>query len=244
VTDAIVLCYHALSPSWEAALSTTPERFDRQLELLARRGFRGVTFAEMVGSPRRGKTVAVTFDDAYLSVLELARPILDRHGLPATVFAPTDGVDAGEPLIWPGIDQWHGGPHEQDLQPMSWTQLRGLAAAGWEIGSHTLTHPHLTRLDDDALRDELVRSRAICEERLGGPCTTLAYPYGDVDARVVAAAAAAGYRAAASLPGRMGSRDALDWPRIGVYFVDHDRRFRLKVSPAVRRLRQLTALYG
>ncbi len=193
MTDAIVLCYHALSPTWQAALSTTAERFDEQLALLVSRGYRGVTFSELVDSPDAGRTFAVTFDDAYLSVLQVARPILDRYGLAATVFAPTDGVDAERPLKWPGIDQWHGGPHERDLVPMTWEQLRSLAAAGWEVGSHTATHPHLTQVEDAALREELVRSKARCEEQMQSPCPTLAYPYGDVDARVVGAAARAGY---------------------------------------------------
>jgi peptidoglycan/xylan/chitin deacetylase (PgdA/CDA1 family) len=238
VTDALVLCYHALSPTWEADLSTTPERFERQLALLAGRGYRGVTFSEAVRTDGRGRIVAITFDDAYRSVLELARPILARFGFPASVFAPTDGVEATGPLSWPGIDQWLGGPHERELVPMSWAELGSLAEAGWEIGSHTATHPHLTQLDDDTLRDELTRSKAACERRLGSPCGSLAYPYGDVDARVVAATAAAGYETAAALPQRLDSRAPLDWPRVGVYRGDDERRFRLKVSPVVRRLRR------
>jgi peptidoglycan/xylan/chitin deacetylase (PgdA/CDA1 family) len=241
VIDVVVLCYHALSSSWEADLSTTPERFESQVGLLARRGYRGVTFSEAVHSSRRERVVAVTFDDAYRSVLELAKPILDRFGMPATVFAPTDGVDAGGVLEWPGIDRWLGGPHEQELTPMSWAELGSLAAASWEIGSHTATHPHLTQLDDAALEHELTRSKAACERELQGACTTLAYPYGDVDARVVAATRRAGYSTAAALPKRLSSRDPLDWPRIGVYWADDDRRFRAKVSPAVRRLRQSAA---
>ena len=237
MTDTIVLCYHAVSPTWTADLSTTPELFERQLELLVRRGYRGVTFSQAVAQPA-GKTLAVTFDDAYRSVLELAQPILDRLGLPATVFAPTDGVEAGGVLSWPGIDQWLGGPHEHELAPMSWQQLRSLAEAGWEIGSHTATHPHLTSLEDAALEDELTRSKAVCEARLDAPCPTLAYPYGDVDARVVAATARAGYAAAAALPSRLGANDPLEWPRVGVYRADDERRFRAKVSPSVRRLRR------
>ena len=124
---------------------------------------------------------------------------------------------------------------------MTWEQLRSLASAGWEIGSHTATHPHLTEIGDGALEEELTRSKAVCEERLAAPCTSLAYPYGDVDSRVVAAAARAGYGAAAALPRRLSSRDALDWPRIGVYWADDDRRFRMKVSPAVRGLRRSKA---
>jgi peptidoglycan/xylan/chitin deacetylase (PgdA/CDA1 family) len=238
VTDAIVLCYHALSPTWEADLSTTPERFEQQIALLSRRGYRGVTFSDAVRSPWRERIVAITFDDAYRSVIELARPILDRYELPATVFAPTAGVDAGGPLSWPGIEQWLGGPDERELTPMTWQQLRSLASAGWEIGSHTATHPHLTEIDDGALEEELTSSKAVCEQRLEAPCTSLAYPFGDVDARVLAATARAGYGAAGALPRRLSSHDALDWPRIGVYWADDDRRFRMKVSPTVRRLRR------
>jgi peptidoglycan/xylan/chitin deacetylase (PgdA/CDA1 family) len=241
MTDVIVLCYHALSPTWEAALSTTPERFEHQIGMLVKRGYRGMTFTQAINSRLSGRVLAVTFDDAYRSVLELALPILERHRVPATVFAPTDFIDSEQSMRWAGIDRWRGGPHERELTPMSWAELRTLADAGWEIGSHTGSHPHLTQVDDDALGDELERSKRACEHHLAGPCTSIAYPYGDVDARVVAATARAGYRAAATLPSRLHSREALEWPRIGVYCADGDLRFRLKISPAVRRLRRSAA---
>ncbi len=236
--DVLVLCYHALSPTWTATLSTTPDRFQRQLELLVRRGYRSATFTEAVSSQPGGRVMAITFDDAFRSVIELALPILDGLGLCATVFAPTDFIGADGPLRWAGIDGWLNGPDERELTPMSWAELRTLQEAGWEIGSHTGSHPHLTRIDDRTLADELERSKAACERQLGGRCTSLAYPYGDVDERVVAATARAGYSAGAGLPeGRLGSRDVFIWPRIGIYRPDDQRRFRLKVSPAVRRLR-------
>jgi peptidoglycan/xylan/chitin deacetylase (PgdA/CDA1 family) len=236
--DVLVLCYHALSPTWDAALSTTPERFERQLGLLSRRGYRGATFTDAVSEPAHVRVVAVTFDDAYRSVLELARPILDRYGMPATVFAPTDFIGLDAPLAWPGVDHWAGGAHERELMPMSWQELRALADAGWEIGSHTCSHPLLTTIDDSALADELERSKARCEQFISEPCRSLAYPYGDVDARVVAATARAGYAAAAALPeGQLGARSVLAWPRIGIYHVDDGLRYRLKVSRAVRALR-------
>lgn len=237
MTDTIVLCYHAVSPDWSADLSTTPERLESQVALLAKRGYRPVRFSDAVRDPAQGRTVAITFDDAFRSVFALARPVLDRFGFPASVFAPTDGVSAGAALCWPGIDQWLGGPHEHELAPMSWAELGSLADAGWEVGSHTASHPHLTALDDDALEQELVRSKAACEQGLGRPCDSLAYPYGDVDARVVEAAARAGYETAGALPRRLGSQDPLCWPRIGIYRVDDDRRFRMKVSPTFRRAR-------
>jgi peptidoglycan/xylan/chitin deacetylase (PgdA/CDA1 family) len=237
LSDTVVLCYHAVSERWPAALSVTPQAFERQLELLVRRGYEGATFRDAVMSRRPRKTVVVTFDDAYLSVLERARPILDRLGLPGTVFVPTDWPDRGEPMHWPGIDQWMGTEFEPELQPLTWAQLAGLAAVGWEIGSHTRSHPHLTTLDDRTLDEELRGSRAECERRLERPCTTLAYPYGDYDARVAAAAGRAGYAAACTLPARIHPARPLEWPRVGVYHEDSERRYRLKVSPAVRAVR-------
>jgi peptidoglycan/xylan/chitin deacetylase (PgdA/CDA1 family) len=236
--DVLVLCYHALSADWPAALSTTPERFREQLELLLARGYRPATFAQTLATPAAERTFAVTFDDAYRSVLERARPIMDELGVPGTVFVPTDWPDREEPMRWPGIDQWFGGPHEEELLCLRWDELRALAGAGWEVGSHTCSHPHLTGLDDAALERELAASRELCSEKGGAPCRSIAYPYGDVDARVVEAARSAGYELGASLPKRLASRDPLDWPRVGVYNADDLRRFKLKVSPLVRRIRR------
>jgi peptidoglycan/xylan/chitin deacetylase (PgdA/CDA1 family) len=243
MADVLVLCYHALSEGFPASLSVTPAAFERQLDLLQRAGYRGATFAEAVREPA-GRTVAITFDDAYLSVLLLAKPLLDSVGYPATVYAPTAYLDTPErPLAWDGIEQWLGGEHERELLPMSWDQLGELSDAGWEIGSHTLTHPHLTQVDDAALRDELTESKAELERRLGR-CETLAYPYGDHDDRVVAAAGAAGYAAAGTLPGRLPRPRPLAWPRVGIYHGDDERRFRLKISRAVRLLRGLPGWPG
>jgi peptidoglycan/xylan/chitin deacetylase (PgdA/CDA1 family) len=237
MADVLVLCYHAVSERFPASLSVTPSAFERQLDLLVRAGYRGMTFAEAIRAPDR-RSVAITFDDAYLSVLELGKPLLDAVGYPASVYAPTGYLDSPErPLSWEGIDNWIGGPHERELLPMSWDQLGGLADAGWEVGSHTRTHPHLTTLDDGALRSELAESRATVEDRLGRPCPTLAYPYGDYDERVVEAARAAGYSAAGTLPGRLHAERPLAWPRVGVYHTDDERRFRMKISRTMRRLR-------
>ena len=68
---------------------------------------------------------------------------------------------------------------------------------------------------------------------MGGECTSLAYPYGDADERVIAATQRAGYAAAAALPGDFSAPRPLAFPRVGVWHVDGRRgwRFRLKVGP-------------
>ena len=169
-SDLLVLCYHAVSERWPADLSITPANLEAQLELLARRGYRGVTFTEAVADPPSGKAVAVTFDDGYRSVLALGEPILARLGWPATIFAATDFTGTERPMSWPGIDHWLGSEFEPELVPLGWDELGGLAERGWEVGSHTCSHPRLTQLGDAALEDELRRSKALCEEHLRREC--------------------------------------------------------------------------
>lgn len=234
--DRLVLCYHAISQHWPSPLAVTPERLQEQLSLLAARGYQARTFFDILTASDGGRYVAVTFDDAYRSVYELALPVLRAAGMPATVFVPTAVVGTGEPMSWPGIDHWLATPYAAELVGMSWEQLQELADAGWEIGSHSRRHARLTELGDAALAEELSSSRQDCETRLGRPCRTLAYPYGAVDERVVWAAEAAGYDAAGAPPLGLPGPRRLHWPRMAVYRRDDRRRFRAKVSPVVRRL--------
>jgi peptidoglycan/xylan/chitin deacetylase (PgdA/CDA1 family) len=118
---------------------------------------------------------------------------------------------------------------------MGWDELRELRSAGWEIGSHTETHPRLSQLDDEALARELRGSKQRCEGELEAPCTSLAYPFSDVTPRVAKAAENAGYEAAATVADLPRSASPLyEWPRVGVYRMDAGLRLRLKTSPTVR----------
>ena len=241
MSDAVVLCYHAVSPDWPAQLAVTPERFEQQLRTLVGRGYRGATFTEAATAPPHRRTLAVTFDDGMRSVLERARPVLAELGLPATVFVPTDLVGSDGPMRWRGVEQWLGGAHEHELVPLTWEELRGLRDEGWEIGSHTRTHLRLVQLDDDALGAELGQSRERLEAELGEPCLSLAYPFGEADDRVVGAAREAGYRAACGLPTSFDRASSLTWPRTGVWRSDGPVSFHVKVSRPVRALQRSPA---
>ena len=234
--DTLVLCYHGVSDDWASQLSVRPEELERQLAWLLRRGYSGSTFTEAVERAPSDRALAVTFDDSFRSVIELARPVLRELGLPGTVFVPTAFAGEDRPMEWSGIGNWLGGAHERELLPMSWEELGELAEEGWEIGSHTRTHPRLPTLDAPALRDELAESRAECEARLG-TCRSIAYPYGDYSERVVEATAAAGYAVAGAMAGRAPDPGPLAWPRVPIFLADGDARFRLKVSPSTRWLR-------
>ena len=235
--DALALCYHGVSESWTAAISVRPESLERQLSALLRLGYVATTFRRAVEDPPAARTLAVTFDDAYRSVIELAWPILGKLRIPATVFVPTAFVDSERPMSWPGISEWADGTSARELVPMSWDEIGRLADAGWEIGSHTRTHPRLSEIDRDSLVDELEGSRADCEERLGAPCVSLAYPYGEYNPGVIEAAGDAGYAVAGTLARHVQAPTPLAWPRVGIYHGDGGRRFNVKVSRTMRRLR-------
>jgi peptidoglycan/xylan/chitin deacetylase (PgdA/CDA1 family) len=241
MSDVVVLCYHAVSDDWPAQIAVTGERFSDQLRTLVERGYVGATFTEAVLSPPQARTLAVTFDDALRSVLERAFPVLEEIGLPGTVFVPTEFVGLGRPVGWAGTDRWLDGPHAEELVPMTWDELRLLEAAGWEIASHTHTHPRLVTIGDEELREELAGSKARIEEALGKPCRSLAYPFGEVDERVVEAARGAGYAAAGGLAESRAPVSDLNWPRTGVWRSDGPVSFRIEVSPPVRALRRSPA---
>lgn len=228
---SLVLCYHAVSDTWPHQLSVSPEALEPQLQALLRRGYRPVTAAEAVEGD--GKLLHVTFDDAFTSVQQ-ALPVLERLGVPATVFACTGYADDPRPLGVPELaDELH--THADELRTMSWGELRELDGRdGVEVEAHTISHPHLPALPEEELEEELTASKRRLEEELGRPCRFLAYPFGDCDDRVRAATRAAGYEAAFGLPGDPTGNDRFDVFRVGVWRRDSPRKVAFKSRPSVR----------
>ncbi|SNS67889.1 Polysaccharide deacetylase [Geodermatophilus saharensis] len=183
-----VLMYHSISPSAlpdPHRVRVHPHRLDRHLRLLRRLGLRGVSLAELVRAHDRGTAaglVGLTFDDGYTDFLEHAAPVLARHGMTGTVY-----VVAGRLA---GRNEWDDGPR---LDLLDAGGVRAVAAAGHEVGSHTLHHVHLRGADPAVLADEVGGSRRVLEEVLQAPVPGFAYPWGEFDAAAAEAARAAGY---------------------------------------------------
>jgi peptidoglycan/xylan/chitin deacetylase (PgdA/CDA1 family) len=227
---SVVLCYHAVSDTWDHLLSVPPRALERQLRLMLALRYRPGSATDVV--ERRGRIFHVTFDDAFASVWN-AVSVLERLGASATVFACTDYAEGGETFAPPELAD-EASAHPNELATMDWNALAALAERGVEVGSHTRTHPHLTFLADSELRAELQGSRERLEDVLGLPCRFLAFPYGDHDGRVRAAARAAGYRAAFALPGREEPRNDFALPRVGVWRHTRLPRLTVKTSPLSR----------
>jgi peptidoglycan/xylan/chitin deacetylase (PgdA/CDA1 family) len=197
-----MLAYHGVAPSTAAEdpdfLRVHPHKFRSQLELMLDAGFRFVSAAEFAaeaagGSPPPG-LVALTFDDGMEDNHSVLLPLLREYGLPATVYVSTGLIGKPNPWIAEGAG----------ARMMTVEELRELAAAGVEIGAHTVTHPDLSQLEyEDCLR-EMADSRAELQRISGQEVTTFAYPFCKYGEAAVRAARDAGFDAAVTCHGRGG----------------------------------------
>lgn len=183
-----VFMYHSISPSAEPdphRLRVHPDRLDRHLRLLRRLGLRGVSLAELLDAEERGAAsglVGLTFDDGYADFVDHALPVLARHGATATLY-----VVAG---LLGGQNAWDDGPR---LDLLDAGGVRAVAAAGHEVGSHTVTHADLRGADPVTLRHEVGESRRLLEDVLQAEVPGFCYPWGRFDAAAADAVRAAGY---------------------------------------------------
>lgn len=199
----VVLCYHSVHPT-SFVSSASPELFDEHLRWLSSE-CRCVAFSdipEQISAPPRGKpTVAVTFDDGYGDNHELALPLLAKWGVPATFFV-TAGFVERDPAVMERF-RFLSRRSDDELRPLTWSQVREMRDAGMEIGAHTYRHPNLALLPGDRIRAELERSKQVLEDRLGSEVTSMSYPFGKprrhVTPEVVRIAGEVGFRHAASI---------------------------------------------
>lgn len=224
----VVLYYHGVSSDASAG-------FARQMHALARTAT-VVRADHQVPLPAGARCAAVTFDDAFRSVLEHAVPELLRQGFPATVFVPTAHIGRR-----PGWEAETGLASEEAV--MSAEELRGLPDS-IELGSHTALHSHLLRLDDEQLHEELAGSKASLTGLIGRPVTLLAFPYGEYDERVVRACRSAGYERVFTIEPRPADSQARDFVRgrVSVEPTDGPIVFQLKASGAYAWMTHASAL--
>lgn len=196
-----IIVYHSVRPfiPHESALQDqfdiTPELLESQLRYLNEHHIKTITPQELVRQLKSGQAtttaqVILTFDDGWENQYRYAYPLLAKYHATAVFYVFTN-------------------PLSRARHYLTWDQVRELHAAGFTIGSHTLTHPYLSRLTDAELDHQLTESKKIIEDELAAPVTDFASPFGYSDARVQAAAARAGYTTARTLYlGRLQSTDS------------------------------------
>jgi peptidoglycan/xylan/chitin deacetylase (PgdA/CDA1 family) len=224
----MILMYHSVDPYTEDPYRVTvrPERFERQLRWLRRRGLRGVSMRELraAGDPRG--LVGLTFDDGYADFVTRVLPALRRCGFTATVYVVTGEIG--------GHNAWDVPGPRKPL--MTADDVRRVADAGIEVGSHSRTHRRLPTVDDPGLQDEIGESRVALQRVIAGPVDGFCYPYGAAGQREVAMVSAAGYGYACAVGKRtldgphalprtyIGDRDSA--PRLHAKWIRHGLRNR------------------
>jgi peptidoglycan/xylan/chitin deacetylase (PgdA/CDA1 family) len=226
-----ILMYHSIKPEADPRndLTVTTSAFRAQLDFLRRRHFQTVTLAHVAQAVRGEarlpqRSVVITFDDAYASLLTHAKPLLEASGFTATVFAVSQAL--GRHNFW---DEGKDLPREDCMRASDLSELQGL---GWEIGSHGATHCGLVGLTSDGLRREVADSRRVLEEAIGGPVQVFSYPFGAWDAVAHNAVAESGYVAATAISPGTKSVTADLWAlrRVYVKRTDSLSAFSRKIS--------------
>ncbi|TQF02985.1 polysaccharide deacetylase family protein [Kitasatospora acidiphila] len=228
-----ILMYHSVADEEEDPylLTVSPGRFAQQMRWLAVRGWRGVSVRELLAARaagRRERLVGLTFDDGYADFAGHVVPVLSEHGFTATAFVVTERL--GDVNCWDAE-----GPRKPLLTER---QVCELAAAGWEIGSHGMSHLALPEVPPGVLRAEVEGSRTLLTELLGEPVRGFCYPYGALDAAAIRAVQRAGYDYAVAIRhSALAGRYAL--PRC--YVGDRDGAWRLRAKRGRHGLREVIA---
>ena len=183
-----ILCYHRFADSCDSNMCISTASFAAQLAYLKQNGYHAITLAQLnefleYRSAIPAKSVVITMDDAYRSIYDIAYPLLKQYQYPATLFVYTDFIQATS-------------------MAMTWDQLREMKAAGFEIGSHSITHADLTLKKQDEsdqafvarITGELEESKKILDRNLKQNTVFFAYPYGSYDQLTVRLTQQAGYR--------------------------------------------------
>jgi peptidoglycan/xylan/chitin deacetylase (PgdA/CDA1 family) len=216
----VIICYHGISKA-------DVKDFMKQMAYIAKKC--RVVKPSMIKDANVNENevlLAVTFDDAFVSVRENALPILKKYGLTAGVFVTTGCL--GKRPNWAMA---YDCPDRGDTV-MSEQQIKELVDDDIEVLSHAVTHSMLTQLDDERLQKELVDSQKELQRIVGREVPGISYPYGEYDARVCNAAKRAGYTFGYTVEPQVVncSTDNMRIGRFSVSPKDSMFKFKLKVN--------------
>ncbi len=181
--SAVVFAYHRFGEDRVPATNIRLAQFEAHLRILEEGNFTVWPLPKIVEALKQGRdlperTVALTADDAYRSVMTEAWPRLKRRGWSLTLFVGTDGVDQG-------IRGY-----------LSWDEIRQFQAEGMVIGAHSAAHGHMAEMPVDRARADLERSTNRLATELGSAPDLFAYPYGETSLKLKKLVADTGYTAA------------------------------------------------
>jgi glycosyltransferase involved in cell wall biosynthesis len=189
-----VLLYHAFTEASEGETYVATKRsFSWQMRLLAVLGYEVISAEELTHCLREQRlpakrTAVITIDDGYADNCEIALPILRRRGFAATIYLVAGRLGAS--------NDWNRDGAAKDRPLLSLEQIQTMQRDDIRFGSHTQTHCSLPEMSDEVAAREIEGSRADLEQTLETPVTTFAYPYGNLDDRILGIVGDSGYEGA------------------------------------------------
>lgn len=219
-----ILVYHKIDPRNEIGInSISPNQFKEQIQFLVDNRYQTFTFKNILNSKQHSRRLIITFDDGYESVYKYAYPILKEFGYKAVVF-----VIAGYINQWNSWDANLGGIKFRHL---SGDQIKEMAMAGWEIGSHSVHHQPLPHLNRKRLYEEVTLSFKVLKEMTGNEISTFSYPFGMQNSRVQKAINDAGFKfGCRNISWNSGIDNLFSIPRIPVYKFDTIKTLQKKLE--------------
>ena len=220
-----IITYHSIDNSG-TVISTAPAVFKRQVSALAAAGYEAITLRELVASIKQSsllpaKPIVLTFDDGFRNFYREAFPTLDDHGFRATVFLVTDFCGR--------FNDWSGNPASfPRSEILNWREIRELSDNGVEFGSHTKTHPDLTKISKEAMEDEIIGSKRALDDALGVETESFAYPFGNKNETVKNMTAAKFKSATSTVLGKVTPKSDLhELERVDAYYLSNRQIFDL-----------------
>lgn len=223
-----ILMYHRIATVSGDRNALPAEKFEKQLSYLSSHGYHSITINQLQDyflqkKKLPSKPVILTFDDGYKDNFTTALPLLQKHHHVGNVFPISDWIDKE--------NKWENFGKELTTT-MSKNELQKWQAAGHYIGSHTVSHPFLTRCSRAETAEELEKSKKHLETLTGNRIECICYPYGDFNGVVVEEAERAGYKLGLGIfynvP--LWSQNLLALPRIPIPSKQKMWEFKLKVS--------------
>jgi peptidoglycan/xylan/chitin deacetylase (PgdA/CDA1 family) len=227
----VILMYHMISEPKTAAevkYACPPRQFEKHVQMLLNQGFKPISinavenyYTHQASIP--DKSFLITLDDGFEDNYTNAFPIFQRYNIPAVIYLATGLLGK--------TNQWMNVPTFSERKMLSWRQIKEMANHGIHFGSHTVSHPKLTELDDDTVKMELGQSKQIIEDQLGVECAHFAYPYGLITEKTRELVRQAGFKTACSTRSGFNNdeRDPCMLHRIEVYGNDPAWKLKQKV---------------
>ncbi len=220
----MILCYHRINPWYKKdAITVSPTKFHKQINYLFSKNFKFLIMDKYIEDffISNDKKVVISFDDGYADNLWFAFEILKEFGISPIIYLTVSYI--GTNILFPR--------YKEMLKDrfLNWKEVSEMVNNGVEFGSHTLTHPDLTKIDKKQAEKEIIESKKIIEDKIGKETKFFCYPYGNFNSEIIEIVQKAGYKGAVVNRKKNMEITKFTLPRIGIYSHNNNFIYRVKI---------------